>query len=787
MKTKLILIFFSFVGVLAFQNCSSGGGGGGSAGGSSTPTITVSQPPIVVAKNTDGSSGEVNVGAAISIIFSTAIDPLTLNTSTFTVSGVSGTVAYNSGTKTATFTPSSSLAYGTTYTATITTGVKDTGGNAILNNFTWSFTTQQSSSGSPGTPTLLGGAIQGNPLNPVPNIVTSLAGSNTSTGSTDSTGVAARFNYPYGNTTDGTNVYVADGSNHTIRKIVIATGAVTTLAGSPMASGSADGTGSAARFNYPYGITTDGTNLYVADTSNHTIRMIVIATGAVTTLAGSAGSFGSTDGTGTAARFQNPHGITTDGTNLYIANSGNHTIRKIVIATGVVTTLAGDPITADSTDGIGTAARFNYPYGITTDGTNLYVVDGSNHTIRKIVIATTAVTTLAGSALVTGATDGTGSAARFNYPYGITTDGTNLYITDKNNHTIRKLVIATRLVTTIAGAGYTGYGDGTGTAAVFASPHGITTDGTNLIVTDSGNHTLRKISPITSAPSSAPGGLVITPGDGQAIFSWSNVTGATSYNLYCAAGPSVTTTTGTKIAKIASPYYLGSYWTATPIVVQNGTNFTCIVTAVNSVGESVASSPVTITPEATYLLSVSVVGTVNGSGTVTSSPSGISCGSVCAANVTNGASITLTATPASGSTFTGWSGDCSGTGTCTLTMNSDRSAVANFLGTATPPPGVSISASPSSVALTATSCSPSTCVVSKTITITSSTAWTSTVPGFGSLPTGYTVTPSTGAAGSTSVTISYSYQIPLPASGFIRFRTTTIGNYVEVPVTLATF
>jgi hypothetical protein len=687
-KLPLFVIFFSFVGMLVFQGCSAGGGSGdGSPAGGSIPTITVSQAPIVVAKNTDGTSGEVNVGAAISVIFSTAIDPLTVTTSSFTVGGVSGTVAYNSGTKTASFTPSSTLAYGATYTATITTGVKDTAGTAILNNFTWSFTTQQNSSGPPGTPTLVGGAIQGNPLNPVPTIVTTFAGDSTSTGSSNGTGTAARFNYPYGNTTDGTNLYLADGSNHTIRKIVIATGAVTTLAGSAMASGSTDGTGTAARFNYPYGITTDGTNLYVADTSNHTIRMLVIATGAVTTLAGSAGIPGSSDGTGTAARFQHPHGITTDGTNLYVANSGNHTIRKIVIASGVVTTIAGDPITASSTDGIGTAARFNYPYGITTDGTNLYVVDGSNHTIRKIVIATNAVTTLAGSALVSGSTDGTGTAARFNYPYGITTDGTNLYITDKNNHTIRKLGIATGVVTTIAGAGYTGYGNGTGTAAIFASPHGVATDGTNLFVNDSGNHTLRKISPITSAPSSSPAGLIATTGDGQAIFSWSNVTGATSYSLYCASGTSVTTTTGTKITNIASPYYLGSHWTATPIVLLNGTNYSCIVTAVNSVGESVASSPVTITPYATYLLSVSVAGTVNGSGTVISSPSGISCGSICAAAVTNGATVTLTATPASGSSFTGWSGACSGTGACTLTMSADKTAVANFLGTATAPPG----------------------------------------------------------------------------------------------------
>jgi sugar lactone lactonase YvrE len=205
-------------------------------------------------------------------------------------------------------------------------------------------------------------------------------------------------------------------------------GTVSTLAGS---SYSTDGTGSAARFNYPQGITTDGTNIYVADTQNNTIRKVVIATGVVTTLVGSAGLSGSTDGTGSAALFNNPRGITTDGTNLYVVDSCNYTIRKVVIATGAVTTLAGSAGAAKgSTDGTGSAARFNFPQGITTDGINLYVTDTQSNTIRKVVIATGAVTTLAGSAGASGSTDGTGSAALFNYPLGITTDGTNLYVAD---------------------------------------------------------------------------------------------------------------------------------------------------------------------------------------------------------------------------------------------------------------------------------------------------------------------------------------------------------------------
>ena len=345
------------------------------------------------------------------------------------------------------------------------------------------------------TCTQMGGSFQDLPLT-LSSGVSTLAGAAGFSGTTDGTGTTAQFNLPQGITSDGTNLYVADTSNHTIRKIVIATGAVTTLAGTAGSAGSTDGTGAAARFSSPAGITTDGTNLYVADTSNHTIRQIVISTGVVTTLAGTAGSANSTDGTGAAARFSYPAGITTDGPtglNLYVADAGNHTIRQIVISTGVVTTLAGTAGSANSTDGTGAAARFNGPQGITTDGTNLYIADTVNHTIRQIVISTGVVTTLAGTAGSASSTDGTGAAARFNGSQGITSDGTNLYVADTGNHTIRKIA-AGGVVTTVEGAaGTSGTTDGTLASARFNTPTGITTDGTSLYDTDAAKHTIRMI------------------------------------------------------------------------------------------------------------------------------------------------------------------------------------------------------------------------------------------------------------------------------------------------------
>jgi sugar lactone lactonase YvrE len=325
-------------------------------------------------------------------------------------------------------------------------------------------------------------------MSPTNANVTTLAGS-TASGHADGTAAAASFNNPSGITTDGTNLYIADKHNNEIRKVVIASGAVTTLAGS-ISGGHADGTGAAASFGDPVGITTDGTNLYVADLGNNEIRRVVIATGAVTTLAGST-SQGSADGTGAAASFNCPGGITTDGTNLYVADSGNNEIRKVVIASGVVTTLAGST-TAGYADGTGAAARFNSPGGITTDGTNLYVADYGNNEIRRIVIASGAVTTLAGST-TSGHADGTGAAASFSSPANITTDGTNLYVADLSNNEIRRVVISTGAVTTLAGSTTAGHADGTGAAAKFNSPGGITTDGTNLYVADYGNNEIREI------------------------------------------------------------------------------------------------------------------------------------------------------------------------------------------------------------------------------------------------------------------------------------------------------
>jgi sugar lactone lactonase YvrE len=292
------------------------------------------------------------------------------------------------------------------------------------------------------------------------------------------------------------------------------------LAGSSGTAGSADGTGSAALFKDPYGLALDSSgNLYVADKANDTIRMVTAA-GVVTTLAGTPGSVGTTDGTGAAAQFNQPVGLAVaSGGVIYVADSSNYTIRKIASG-GVVTTLAGAPGKSGYIDATGGSAEFNQPYGIAIDGSgNLYVTELGNNTVR-MVTSGGVVTTLAGTAGSAGSTDGTGTAARFNQPIGIAIDGSgNLYVADSNNNTIRKIASG-GVVTTLAGSpGSAGTADGTGSAARFRSPRGVATDAAgNIYVADSGNCTIRKVTPagVVTTLAGTPGTFASVPGTGAA-------------------------------------------------------------------------------------------------------------------------------------------------------------------------------------------------------------------------------------------------------------------------------
>lgn len=328
-------------------------------------------------------------------------------------------------------------------------------------------------------------------------IVTTIAGAAGSSGSVDGTGGNARFFQPAGVAVDSAgNIFVADSANYTIRKVT-ACGVVTTLAGLAGSLGSTDGAGSDARFSFPAGLAIDSAdNLYVADSGNHTIRKITPA-GVVSTLAGLAGSSGSTNGTGNAARFFQPSGVTVDDAgNVYVADVNNYTIRKITPG-GAVSTLAGSAGTKGNSDGTGSAALFSFPQGVTVDGAgNVYVADTSNFTIRRIT-PSGFVTTLAGAAGSRGSTDGAGGNARFDFPNSLTVDSAGtIYVTDTVNNSIRRIA-PPNVVTTLAGAaGSLGTADGIGVAAGFTSPQGVAVDNAgNVYVADTGNFTVRKITP----------------------------------------------------------------------------------------------------------------------------------------------------------------------------------------------------------------------------------------------------------------------------------------------------
>ncbi len=292
-----------------------------------------------------------------------------------------------------------------------------------------------------------------------PTEIVTLAGQ-ASAGSADGVGSAASFTLLAGFASDGTYIYACDRSTHTIRRLNVTTNMVDTIAGVSGVTGTNNGAAATATFNQPNAIVYQSGYLYVADTNNHLIRRIHLATMQVETYAGS-GVSGSLNGIGTAARFNRPHGLTSDGTFLWIADTANRIIRKINLSDAEVTTVAGTAGVVCTTDGKGAAASFNWPNAIVEVGDSVYVQENFRHSIRKIVKTTGVVTTYAGTSNSLGTQDGIGTAARFNRPTGIATDGNNLYVVDAANVTIRKISLANAQVTTIAGTvGVGGYTDG---------------------------------------------------------------------------------------------------------------------------------------------------------------------------------------------------------------------------------------------------------------------------------------------------------------------------------------
>lgn len=316
---------------------------------------------------------------------------------------------------------------------------------------------------------------------------TTLAG-NSGYGIADGTGSDARFQFPQGVAVDASgNVYVADTQNSTIR-LIDTSGNVSTLAGLAGNTGSTNGTGSAASFKYPQGITVDvAGNIYVADTGNDLIRMVTPA-GIVTTLAGTTGVTGTANGTGTNAQFKLPASIAVDAlTNLYVADTYNSTIRSLTFSGSnwVVKTIAGSAGTNALRDGVGTNAFFYQPAGIAVDNAgNLYVADTGNNAIRELTPTPTNFVTT--------------TIAQLNLPTDVSVDAAGVvYVASPGDNTIRKLTHSKTNwdVSIVAGLyGVSGSADGTTTNARFNFPRGLSsTSAGTVYVADTQNNTIREV------------------------------------------------------------------------------------------------------------------------------------------------------------------------------------------------------------------------------------------------------------------------------------------------------
>ena len=445
-------------------------------------TAAVAGPSISSTSPADGAT-DVAVNTSISIIFSQAMAAgISTNTSSTTCDGhirvsnndfstcvqMSAQPTYSNSDQTLTITPASDLSLDTIYKIQISA---DTSSASGLEMGSWyESATGFTTTATPAT-SLIGGTIQGNDLS-LARTASWFAGDGATATSVDGTGTAAVIPSGYGITTDGTYLYVSDVYRSVIRRILISSGVVDTIAGLDGDPATTDGDGTSARFFSPAGMTTDGTYLHIADYLAHNIRRITLTSPfTVITIAGD-GTSGYADAAGTSARFDRPYGVTYDDTDLYVADRNNCAIRKITLASPyTVSNLAGsDSSVCADLDGVGTAARFGSVSDVTisNDKTTLYVTDADYGKVKSIDISSRTVTTIA-----TG----------FTNPRGLTTDGTNIYVSDTDVGNTAVFAISTPgTVSTLTGSGTAGCAEGTGVAAQFDTAKGLTVDGTYLYV-----------------------------------------------------------------------------------------------------------------------------------------------------------------------------------------------------------------------------------------------------------------------------------------------------------------
>ena len=513
--------------------------------------------------------------------------------------------------------------------------------------------------------------------------------------------MSAQFRHLAGIAVDGDgNVYIADQGNQRIRKITAATGVITTVAGNGVQGYAGDkGPAEKAELNEPTSVTLDAAdNIYIADSGNARIRKISAATGVITTVAGNGTTGYSGDGSlAIQAELSHPSSVALGGFGvIYIADGGNQRIRKVMTATGVISTVAGNGTAGYEGDGgVSTDALLSEPMGLAIDPLgNLFFADRGNGRIREIAFKTGTISTVAGSS-VAGFSGDTGKAiaAELNGPTGVVLDAMgNLYIADSGNARIRKVKVSSGIITTLAGDGRTGSsGDGGPSADAEVVPAGLAWDVIgNLYIADAENGRVRLfggdyrvgrsvksksrlLTPDTSCPSISGSAYTNLPYTG----------GTWTLTYYYEAANNCVPNASSNESWLG---FLSNTSSCTPNPQIPPDNVTCTVSyQVLQNNAANRTATISLIDGDTYNIPILQYGTpeklsvgVSGSGTVSSSPAGISCPSTCSASFSDGAAVSLSATPASGYSFSGWSGACSGTGNCAFTISGATNVSASF-------------------------------------------------------------------------------------------------------------
>ena len=539
------------------------------------------------------------------------------------------------------------------------------------------------------------------------------------------------------------NLYIADTDAQRVRKVNSSTGIITTVAGngSP-GSGGDGGPATAASLNYPVGVAVDsGGNLYITEFFGHRVRKVSSATGLISTYAGNGTqAFGGDGGAATAASLDSPWGVSVDPVgNLYIADSGNNRIRKVTAATGVISTIAGSSSGFSGDGGLATAATLADPTDVCVGGDgNFYIADFGNNRIRKIIASSGIISTVAGNGSAAfGGDGGQATSAQINQPYGVAADPDgNIYIADSYSHRIRYVAAATGVISTIAGTGTASFGGDGGLAinASFELPLDVAiAGGSDLLIADYGNARVRRLTgrelPVITwatpssivygtalsatqlnATASVAGTLVYNPAAGTVLDAGArtlsvaftptdevtyspvsktvtiDVTKATPVITWANPAPISSSTPLSSTQLNATASVAGSFVYTPPagttLGVGNGQTLSTVFTPTNTVNYATANKQVTIDvtsglptgPPYTLTITPPTGGRVTGAG--------ISCGAggtTCAVTMPVALTVGIEATASSGYTFTGWSGDCSGTAaSISVNLQGPRTCAATF-------------------------------------------------------------------------------------------------------------